>query len=156
MLCEEDPPFKFYDEKAPMFTRPRFLPPSLFWGTQLERSVVSEGCVVRGARVVHSIIGSRSYIMPGTEIEDSIIMGADHYQYEAKRRELLAAGRVPIGIGEGCSIHRAIIDKNAAIGDRVVMRGAPDRPDEDHGAWMVRDGIVCVAKNAVIPSGSVL
>jgi glucose-1-phosphate adenylyltransferase len=156
LLCEENPPFKFYDERAPMYTRARFLPPSLMWHSTLERSIVAEGCVVRGARIVHSIIGLRSYIMGNCTIEDSIIMGADHYQFEDKRNNLMAAGKVPMGIGQGCSIKRAIIDKNAAIGDGVVIHGHPDRKDEDHPDWVCRDGIVCVAKNAVIPPGSVL
>ena len=156
MLCEKDPPFKFYDERAPMFTSPLFLPPTLLWKCELDRTVVAEGCVIQGAKVAKSIIGLRSYIGSSTEISDSIIMGADYYQYETKRADLLASGRVPIGIGSNCRIHRAIIDKNAAIGDNVVIQGDPNRPDSNHQGWYVRDGIVCVAKNATIPSGSVL
>jgi glucose-1-phosphate adenylyltransferase len=156
MLCEQDPPFKFYDERAPMFTQPLFLPPSLVWESQLDRTVVAEGCVIRGAKLTRSIVGLRSYILHGTVISDSIIMGADHYQFETRRQSLTAAGKVPIGIGSGCRIHRAIIDKNAAIGDNVTIVGDPSRPDSSHDGWYVRDGIVCVAKNAVIPSGSVL
>jgi glucose-1-phosphate adenylyltransferase len=156
MLCEQDPPFKFYDEDAPIYTHPRFLPPSLIWGSTLERSIVAEGCVVNGARIAHSIVGLRSWIAAGTTIEDSIIMGADIFQFEAKRKELAAAGKVPVGIGANCRIKRAIIDKNACIGDNCVIQGDPSRPDEDHGSWMIRDGIVCVSKGAVIPPGSVL
>ncbi len=156
LLCEEDPPFKFYDETAPIFTRPRFLPPSMFWKTNIERSIVAEGCVVRGAHIVHSILGTRSVIEVGTEIEDSIIMGADHFQFESKLRSLEETGHLPFGIGAGCRIRRAIIDKNASIGNNVTILGDPNRPDETHANWMVRDGIVCVPKNAVIPSGSVL
>lgn len=156
MLCDENPPFKFYDEKAPIYTRARFLPPSLFWETNLDRSVVAEGCVIRGATISHSIIGLRSYIMPGTQIADSILMGADHFQFEEKRKALSEAGKVPIGIGANCSIRRAIIDKNAAIGDGCIIHGDINRPDGDFGYYTVRDGIICVAKNSVIPPGSVL
>jgi glucose-1-phosphate adenylyltransferase len=156
LMCEEDPPFKFYDEQAPIFTRPRFLPPTLVWDTHIERSVIAEGCVLKGANIVHSMIGLRSYVMHGTEIRDSIVMGADHYQFEDKRVRLLAEGKVPIGIGKNCSIRRAIIDKNAAIGDNVTIHGDLSRPEGDFGHFTVRDGIVSVAKNAVIPSGTVL
>jgi glucose-1-phosphate adenylyltransferase len=156
LLCEENPPFKFYDERAPIYTRSRNLPPSLIWNSTVDRSVIAEGTVIRGARMVHSIIGCRAYIMSGCTIEDSIIMGADHYIFEDKRKALLADGKVPMGIGKNCTIKRAIIDKNTAIGDNVTIVGSPERPDADHGAYVVRDGIVCVAKGAVIPSGSVL
>lgn len=155
-MCEEDPPFKFYDAKAPIFTRSRLLPPTLVWDTHIERTVIAEGCVIKGATLVHSIIGLRSYIMNGTEIRDSIVMGADHYDFEEKRNRLLAEGKVPLGIGKNCSIRRAIIDKNTSIGDNVVIHGDVSRPEGDFGLFTVRDGIIAVSKNAVIPSGTVL
>ncbi len=156
LLCEEDPPFKFYDERAPIFTRPRFLPPTLLWNTTANRSVVAEGCVVKGAVVEHSIVGLRSHILQKTVIRESILMGADHYQFEDKRKKLRAEGKVAMGIGENCVIERAIVDMNACIGDNVTIHGDPNRPDSDHGTWFARDGIVVIPKGAVIPSGTVI
>ena len=155
-LCEEDSAFRFYDAQAPIYTRPRFLPPALLWNTQLDRAIVAEGSVLKGVRVKRSIIGLRSMIMPGTVIEDSIVMGADLYQDDNQRSHLLAEGRVPMGIGEGCSLKRAIIDKNAAIGSGCTIHGSVGRPDADGPGWAVRDGIVCVMKNAVIPPGTTI
>jgi glucose-1-phosphate adenylyltransferase len=154
LLCEEDPPFKFYDEQAPIFTRPRFLPPTLLWNSTANRSVVAEGCVVKGAVVEHSIVGLRSHILQGTVIRDTILMGADHYQFEDKRSKLRADGKIAMGIGQNCLIERAIVDMNACIGDNVTIKGDPNRPDSDHGNWFARDGIVVIPKGAVIPSGT--
>ncbi len=155
-LLGEDPPFVFGDDHAPVYTRARFLPASRFLEAQVNRSMVAEGCEIHGARVSNSIIGLRSRLWHGCTVEDSIIMGADYGQSHADRIRVLAAGGVPVGIGEGASIKRAIIDKNARIGAGCVIHGSPDRPDEDHGDWLVRDGIICVAKSAVIPPGTVL
>ncbi len=156
LLCEGDPPFRFYVPEAPIFTRPRFLPPSVMRQGHIERSLVAEGSLVLGARVVRSIIGLRSWLQPGCRVEDSIVMGADFYEVHEGRAAVEAAGGIPLGIGEGASIQQAIIDKNARIGAGAVIHGDDGRPDEDHGHWAVRDGIVIVAKGATIPPGTVL
>lgn len=155
-LCDNPPNFRFYDISAPIYTRARFLPPSVLLGAQVERSLVADGCLLLGCTVTHSIVGLRSRVEAGVVIEDSIVMGADWYQSEEHRARLLSEGRVPVGVGEGASIRRAIVDKNVSIGAGAVIHGNPDRPDEDHGHYMVRDGIVIVAKGAVIPAGAVL
>ncbi|MEQ1507842.1 MAG: glucose-1-phosphate adenylyltransferase [Myxococcota bacterium] len=156
MMCEDFPPFRFYVPEAPIYTRARFLPPTIFRDARMERSLVAEGCLLHGARVVHSVIGQRSWLLPGSRVEDSIVMGADFYEVEDRRERVIAAGRIPVGIGEGASVKRAIIDKNARIGAGAVIHGAVDRPDEDHDEWCVRDGIVIVHKGARIEPGAVL
>lgn len=155
LLTEDDSPFRFYVPEAPIFTRPRFLPPSVLREGHVERSLIAEGSLVLGARVVRSIIGLRSWLQPGCRVEDSIIMGADFYEVHEKRQAVIDRGGIPLGIGEGASIRQAIIDKNARIGAGAVIHGG-DRPDEEHDDWAVRDGIVIVAKGATIPSGAVL
>jgi glucose-1-phosphate adenylyltransferase len=155
LLCEEAPPFRFYVPEAPIYTRARFLPPTIFHDTHVERSLVVEGSMLRGAHVIHSIIGHRAWLQ-GCHIEDSIVIGADFYEVGAAREKVVAKGRVPVGIGQGASIKRAILDKNARIGAGAVIHGSPDRPDEDHEQWSVRDGIIIVHKGALIPPGAVL
>ena len=93
------------------------------------------------------MVGVRAQISEGTVIRDSIIMGADYYT--PKRHP-----EVPIGIGRNCHIESAIIDKNAQIGDNVVIKPFPDDRDIDHELYFVRDGIVVIAKDTVIPSGT--
>ena len=43
---------------------------------------------------------------------------------EEKRAAVLAAGGVPVGIGENCVIENAIIDKNARVGKNCVITNA--------------------------------
>lgn len=155
-LCDNPPNFRFYDIAAPIYTRARFLPPSVLLGAQVENSLVADGCLLLGCTVTHSIIGLRSRVEAGVVIENSIVMGADWYQSEEHRAQLFAKGKIPAGLGEGVSVKRAILDKNVAIGAGAIIHGSPGRPDEDHENYMVRDGIVIVAKGAVIPAGAVL
>ncbi len=156
MLTEDDPPFRFYVPEAPIYTRARFLPPCIFREAMIERSLVAEGCLIHGARVVRSIVGQRSWLLPGCRVEDSILMGSDFYEVDATRQRVIDRGRIPVGIGEGASIRRAIIDKSARIGAGAVSHGSDDRPDADHDQYCVRDGIIIVKKNATIEPGAVL
>jgi glucose-1-phosphate adenylyltransferase len=155
-LCDDDPAFRFYVPEAPIFTRPRFLPPTVFLEAKISRSLVAEGCVIQAARIDHSILGLRSWINAGAVLEDTILMGADFYEVDGKREQVVATGAIPVGVGENAVIRRAIIDKNVRIGRGARIVGHPDRPDEDHPDWVVRDGIVIVAKGATIPAGAVL
>jgi glucose-1-phosphate adenylyltransferase len=61
-----------------------------------------------------------------------------------------------IGIGKNARIENAIIDKNARIGDEVVISPAGKADNVDHPLYYIRDGIVIIPKNAVIPSGTVI
>lgn len=147
-LCHDDTPFRLYHPDAPIYTRPRFLPPTIIAGAKVEHAVIGEGCMLSGSEITRSVIGLRSVVQPGTRIVDSILLGADHYETEP--------GPIPMGIGAGTSIRRAIIDKNVKIGEGCVIHGAEGRPDEEHEDYMVSDGIVIVRKGAVFPAGTVL
>jgi len=154
-LCSEEPPFRFYTPEAPIFTRARFLPPSVVRRCTIDQSILAEGTMLTGATVSHSVIGLRS-VLNGCTVERSIVMGADFFEVGQREVAARARGEVPLGVGPGASIRRAIIDKNTRIGEGAVIHGHPDRPDERHEGWSVRDGIVIVAKNSVIPAGAVL
>jgi glucose-1-phosphate adenylyltransferase len=80
------------------------------------------------------------------------MMGADYY--ESDLSESPANGHPRIGIGQGTHIENAIIDKNARIGDNVVISPAGKAADYDGEGFYIRDGIVVVPKNSVIPSGT--
>lgn len=156
MLTSTSSPFRFFVPGAPVYTRARFLPPSKFDGCHVEESTVADGCLLLRAHVEHSVVGLRSRLAAGCRVVDSIIMGADFYEDDGRRAELAAAGIPAVGVGAGASVKRAIIDKNARIGEGAVIHGDPDRPDEDHDTWVVRDGIIVVAKGAIIEAGRVL
>lgn len=153
-LTQADPPFRFYRHGAPTYTRARFLPPSKVLGARVDRTFIADGCLIEARRVVGSVIGLRSRLMSDCEVVDSIVMGADFYEDDDVRAALLDKGELPVGIGPGASIRNAIIDKNARIGAGTIIHGSPERPDEDHEQWVVRDGIVVVAKGATIPPGT--
>jgi glucose-1-phosphate adenylyltransferase len=148
MMLSPDPPFRFHASGQPVYTRPRYLPGALVHRATITDSVLCGGCTVRDATVSNSIIGIRTQVRPGVVIERSIIMGSDYYEDERR-----STSPIPMGIGDGSVIRRAIIDKNARIGKNVVIRGFETLPDTDGLGHVVRDGIVIVLKNAIIPDG---
>jgi glucose-1-phosphate adenylyltransferase len=147
-LTSANPPFNFYDAKSPIYTHARFLPGSIVEDSELKDVLIAEGCRVQKANISHSIVGIRSQIAEGTVIKDSILMGADYYDAEKHR------GTLPIGIGRNCHIESAILDKNVRIGDDVVIRPFPRDKDLDSDLYFVRDGVVVIAKNTELPSGT--
>ncbi len=147
-LAEDDPAFDFYDPKNPIFTHPRFLPGSRVNGCSLKQVLMAEGSEISAKEIEHSVIGLRSVIGTGTIIKDTIVMGADWYG-------TLNNGS-PLGIGRNCNIQGAIIDKNASIGDNVVIKPFPEGHESDHKLYKVREGIVVVPKHTTIPAGTVI
>ncbi|HSO12832.1 MAG TPA: glucose-1-phosphate adenylyltransferase, partial [Anaerolineales bacterium] len=148
-LTSSEPPFNFYDVKAPIYTHARFLPGSTVEESKLQDVLLAEGCRIRKAEITHSVVGVRSQIAEGTVIRDSIVMGADYYDAEKPR------GKIPIGIGRNCHIESAILDKNVRIGDGVTILPFPsNHKDMDGGLYYVRDGVVVIAKDTEIPAGT--
>jgi glucose-1-phosphate adenylyltransferase len=155
-VTSELPRFNFFDMSAPIFSRPRFLPGSKINGAQIDHAVVSDGCIINRARIINSIVGVRSLVGTGSELKRVIALGCDFYESDGSIQDSIQQGRPPIGIGQFTRIENAIIDKNARIGDNVVISPA-DKPEHvDHPLYFIRDGIVIIPKNGVIPSGTVI
>nr|CAD1831450.1 unnamed protein product [Ananas comosus var. bracteatus] len=152
------PDFSFYDRSAPIYTQPRYLPPSKMLDADVTDSVIGEGCVIKNCKIHHSVVGLRSCISEGAIIEDSLLMGADYYETDADKRFLSAKGSVPIGIGKNSHIKRAIIDKNARIGENVkIINGdSVQEAARETDGYFIKSGIVTVIKDALIPSGTVI
>jgi glucose-1-phosphate adenylyltransferase len=155
-LVNEIPKFNFFDTKAPIYTHARYLPASKIVRAQLERTAIADGCIIVEARIEHSIIGIRSRIEAGAVIKDTILMGLDDYETAEETQSGLARGIPPLGIGKNTHIERAIVDKNARIGDnvRISPEGKPENFDGDN--YYIRDGIVVVPKGGIIRSGTVI
>ncbi len=152
------PPFNLFDAEAPLFTRPRHLPPSKIDNCEIRDSIISDGCIINGAKINRSLIGLRSRISEGAQIDAAIMMGADYYQ---TLEDMLAdrdAGRPRVGVGEGTIIHRAIVDKNARIGKdvRLLNESGTENADGPDGMYYIRDRIIIVPKNGLIPDGTVV
>lgn len=148
MLTRSDSPFDFYDAKLPIYTDTRYLPASIVEDSQLKDVLIAEGSRVLKSEISHCIIGIRSQIAAGCVIKDSIVMGSDYYERDR--------GGLPIGIGAGCHIEGAILDKNVRIGENVTIRPFPRNTDIDNEKWYVRDGIVILPKDVEIPADTVI
>jgi len=152
------PPFNLFDAEAPMLTRSRYLPPSKIDNCEIRDSIVSDGCIINGAKISNSVIGLRSRIGGGAQIETSYLMGADYYQTLGEMQADRAGGTPWIGIGEATTIRRAIIDKNARIGAnvRLLNEAGVVEADGPGGSYYIRDRIIIVPKNGLIPDGTVV
>ena len=117
--------------------------------SKVDRSLLCDGCVIERATIEHSIIGVRSIIGEGTVLKNVILMGADYYEADLG---VYGGGPPHVGIGRNCVIQNAIIDKNARIGDNVVI--SPENKDKEMTGegFYIRDGIVVIPKNSVIVS----
>jgi glucose-1-phosphate adenylyltransferase len=155
-LVSELPRFNFFDMSAPIFSRPRYLPGSKINGAQIDHALVTDGCIINGAKISNSIIGLRTFVGGGTELNRVIVLGGDYYESEESVTKHEAAGKPRVGIGANCKIENAIIDKNARIGNNVTISpaGKPDHVDHEH--YFIRDGIVIIPKNGIIPHGTVI
>ena len=151
MLTATVPAFNFFETAAPIYTHARFLPGSKVNGAHVKQAIISDGCIIDDAHIENSVIGVRSYIKSGTTIRNSIIMGADFYDVDMA---LTTEGEPELGIGRNCVIDHAIIDKNARIGDGVVITAEGKPENFDGQNYYIRDGIVIVPKGGVIPAGS--
>jgi glucose-1-phosphate adenylyltransferase len=152
------PPFSFYDEKAPIYTHSRYLPPTKLLDSRVIESMVGEGCILKECTVKRSVVGIRSRIETGCLIDNALLMGADYYESPSERAQALESGRIPMGVGANTTIRRAIVDKNARIGRNVqiVNKDNVREATREESGFVVRGGIVVVIKNAVIPDGTVI
>ncbi len=152
------PPFSFYDEAFPIYTRPRYLPPSKFVDSQITDSIISEGSIIKACSIHHSVLGVRSRVENNVVLQDSLLMGADFFESQIERETLRARGGIPVGVGEGTTVKRAILDKNARLGKNVTIVNKDhveeaDRPDQ---GFYIRNGIIVVVKNASIADDTVI
>ncbi|KAA3601034.1 MAG: glucose-1-phosphate adenylyltransferase [Candidatus Scalindua sp. AMX11] len=151
-LTSTSPHFSLFDIEQPIYAQPLFLPPSRLEQCNINNSLISEGCIAHNVTINGSVIGVRSIINEGSTINKSIIMGADFYEKRAtEKRE-----RIPMGIGKNCIIERAIIDKNACIGNNVHIINQKSVDNLIGNGYWIRDGVVVIEKGAVIPDGTAI
>ncbi len=156
-LAQPLPPFNFFEPTAPIYTHARFLPASKLNKCNIDHVVIADGSILTDSTLKHCVLGIRSYIGEGSVLEDSIVMGSDYYETAAQLAANCAKDRPNLGIGKHCRIFGAIVDKNARIGDGCVL-SALGKADGTYaeGRVIVRDGVLVVSKNAVLPPGTVV
>ncbi len=155
-LTDARPVVDLYNADTPIYTHARFLPSSKVVSCKINNSIVSEGCILNGAKIVRSIIGIRAKIGRGSEIINSIVMGADYYENVAELNHNRFEGIPDVGIGNNCVIQNAIIDKNVRIGDNVTITNYKKIKNLDKDFLYIRDGIVVIPKNSIIPNNFVI
>lgn len=150
------PPFNFFDQSNPVYTRARYLPASKINGISMKQAILAGGCIITDSSFDRTVVGVRSVIGRGTHFKNVVMMGGDYFEDDEDRKENRNLQRPDIGVGENCQIENAIIDKNARIGNNVRLspEGKPDMYEQ--GDVIVRDGVLLVVKGGVVPDGTVV
>lgn len=152
-LTDDFPKFDLYSREKRIYTRARMLPTSKISGTILDKTIIADGCIINAGKIEHSVIGIRSKIDLESTVINTYMMGSDYYQ---PLDEILDQDKISMGIGKRCFIKNAILDKNCCIGDDVRINGGSHLEDSETELYAIRDGIVVIKKNAVIPTGFII
>jgi len=155
---QPNPAFSFYDEKFPIYTRPRYLPPSKLLDAQVTQSIIGEGSMLKACSIHHCVLGVRSRVEDEVVLQDTLVMGNDFFESSEERAVLRERGGTPVGVGRGTTVKRAILDKNVRIGRDVtiVNKDRVEEADRPDLGFYIRNGIVVVVKNATIADGTVI
>jgi len=153
-ITDDIPKFNLYDIDQRVYTRARILPTSKISGTNLDKTVIAEGCIVHASKIEKSVIGIRSRIGKETTIINTYMMGCDAYESLKEIEENNI--KILLGIGERCFIKNAILDKNIRIGDDVRINGGSHLEDKETDTYVIKEGIVVIKKGAIIPNGFVI
>ena len=155
---QPNPAFSFYDEQFPIYTRPRYLPPSKMLDAQVTQSIIGEGSMLKACSVHHCVLGVRTRVEDEVVLQDTLVMGNDFFESSEERSVLRERGGTPLGVGRGTTVKRAILDKNVRIGRDVtiVNKDRVEEADRPELGFYIRNGIVVVVKNATIADGTVI
>lgn len=155
---QPNPAFSFYDEQFPIYTRPRYLPPSKLQDAQVTASIIGEGSLLKACSIHHCVLGVRSRVEEEVVLQDTLLLGADYFESAEQRLALRQQGGIPVGVGKGTTVKRAILDKNVRIGNNVtiVNKDHLEEADRPEHSFYIRNGIVVVEKNGTIADGTVI
>jgi len=153
-LTDNIPKFDLYNKEKRIYTHARMLPTTKIAGTQLDKTVISEGCIINAIKIEKSVIGIRSRIGKNSTVIDTYMMGADYYE----SLEDMQNNKIEnlMGIGEHCYIKNCILDKNCRIGDHVKIEGGKHLEDTETETYCIRDGIVVIKNGATIHKGTTI
>ncbi len=129
-LLLPQPALDLHDDRWPILSQQRQLPPAQFIDHgprepgEARQSLVSNGCIVHGARVWHSILFAKVRIGPGSEIDESLLLPN-------------------VSTGRGVRLRRAIIDKHCCLPDGFHA-GLDAAADRTRGFHVTHGGITLV------------
>jgi len=150
-LTDDVPKFNLFDNDNKIYTRPRLLPPSKFKNTMIDKSLISEGCILNAKEIKRSVIGVRSRVGKDTIIHNTYVMGSDFYQSIEDMEEDQQNNKILVGIGEGCYINNALVDKNCRIGNNVHINGGSHLENATTDLYAIKDGIIVIKKGVTLP-----
>ena len=156
MMGQPEPRFSLYDANRPLYTHARMLPPAKVQDANIQDSLIAEGSVVVDSDVSESVVGIRSYVGSNTTLKNTVMMGADHFRWHDMEERGFLEGPPEPGIGEGSTVDGAIIDKNVSIGKNCVIENREGVEEKETDRYHIRDGIVVIPKNTVIPDNTVI
>lgn len=155
-LTDPVPPFNFFDQENPVYTRARYLPAAKINGAKIDEAIIAGGAILTDCHLSKCVIGVRSVVRNGSHLEKVVMMGADTFEPEEEMEADSELDRPRLGVGRNCVITNAIIDKNARIGDNVRLDPAGKPDGFEQGDVLIRDGVLIVGKYGVVRSGTVI
>lgn len=155
-LTDPSPKFNFFSQGNPIYSRARYLPASKINRCSINHVIVGDGCMITDSYLKRCVIGIRSTLRDGARLENVVMMGSDIFESQADRKRNEEKGIPDIGVGMNCEIKNAIIDKGARIGNNVKL--SPDGKLDGYSkdGIFVRDGIILVGKNTIVPDNTVV
>jgi glucose-1-phosphate adenylyltransferase len=148
MLTQRDTPFSFFHPRRPIYTHARFLPAVRVHDSKVNQALVGDGAYLDTCEVQSSVVGIRMSVHRGARVTRSILLGADYYED--------SPSDMPIGIGRDAVLDRAIVDKNARIGEGARLVNDRGIENADGDGYFIRGGIIIVPKNGVVKAGTVV
>ncbi len=155
-FASKKPPFDFYDDEAPIYTNTRYLSASKISESNISETLIANGCYIGKSTIKQSVIGVRAVIGNNCTLDRAVMMGSDYYDSQDDIERNKKKGKPSLGIGDNCIMHNVIIDKNVRIGNNVIISNKEKLDDYDGGFYVIRDGIVIIPKNTVIPSETII
>ncbi len=155
-LAQPSPEFDLYDEEAPIFTNARMLPPAKIQDACVRDSMIAEAAVITNATVEESVVGIRSFISDGAVLRRVVMLGADYLPWRDPSQRPGTNPPPSPGIGPRSVVEGAIIDKNVQIGADCRITNEAGVQEADGDDWYIRDGVIVLPKNAIIPDGVVI
>ena len=155
-LADPVPKFNFFSQGNPIYSRARYLPASKINRCSINHVIVGDGCIITDSYLKRCVIGIRSTLREGARLENVVMMGSDTFESATDRARNREQGIPDIGVGMNCEIKNAIVDKGARIGDNVRLSPDGQLDGYSKDGIFVRDGIICVTKNTVVPANTVV